>query len=132
MEKREWKNLIKYNLLSLFIFISSVLIGFAIAGNVFVTNGNVETDSGLNVSNILFVNASTKNVGIGISNPGHNLTVIGDINFTGKIYGDGSELTGVGNVSWNESRANDLYEVKSTNGSTTFKFSGSKFMVKVT
>ena len=86
MEKREWKNLIKYNLLSLFIFISSVLIGFAIAGNVFVTNGNVETDSGLNVSNILFVNASTKNVGIGISNPGHNLTVIGDINFTGKIY----------------------------------------------
>ena len=37
-----------------------------------------------------------------------------------------------GNASWNESHANTLYENISTSGSTMFKFSGSKFMIKVT
>lgn len=130
-EKRGLKELLKYNFLSLVVFISAVMVGVVIAGNVYITNGDFDIDNDLNISNLFFVDSANKRVGIGISNPGHNLTVIGDINFTGKIYGDGSKLSGAGNSSFNESRANDLYEPKSTNGSATFKFSGSKFMIKV-
>ncbi len=35
------------------------------------------------------------NVGIGTSTPQNLLNVLGDINFTGLIYGDGSQLTGI-------------------------------------
>ena len=132
MEKRGFKELLKYNFISLVVFISLILVGVVVAGNVFVTNGDLEASDDLNISDVLFVDSANSKVGIGKATPEQELTVIGDINFTGNIYGDGSELSGAGNSSWNESRADDLYDPKSSSGSTNFKFSGSKFMIKVT
>ena len=37
----------------------------------------------------------TSKVGINTENPNEELTVVGDISATGKIYGDGSGLTGI-------------------------------------
>ncbi len=52
------------------------------------------------------------NVGIGTTTPQNKLNIIGDINFTGLIYGDGSQLSNLitgGNLTWNQTLANTLY-----------------------
>ncbi len=46
-------------------------------------------------TNLLFIDASTDRVGIGTTTPQNTLNVLGDINFTGLIYGNGSQLTGL-------------------------------------
>ncbi len=47
------------------------------------------------VGNYLTIKKTTGNVGIGTTSPQNSLNVIGDINATGLIYGDGSQLTGI-------------------------------------
>lgn len=41
-------------------------------------------------------------------------------------------VSGGGNLSWNQSHADTLYEPKATSGSTTFKFKDGNFMIKMT
>jgi len=53
-----------------------------------------------------FVN--TGRFGIGTSTPQNELNVIGDINATGLIYGNGSQLTGISAGLWSENAA-DIY-----------------------
>ena len=55
--------------------------------------GQVNIASNLEVGNSnLYVDTSTSNVGIGTSTPNFNLDIVGDINFTGTIYKNGSVL----------------------------------------
>jgi hypothetical protein len=51
------------------------------------TSGNVTVDT-----TTFHVDTETSNVGIGSTQPGFKLDVVGDINFTGKLYEDGSEF----------------------------------------
>lgn len=53
-----------------------------------------------------------------------------DGNVSSICGGQGSDLVMLSNGSCQ--RLNESYELKSTSGSTTFKFSGSKLMIKVT
>jgi len=63
-----------------------------------VTNGNVGIGTWTAASGSLIVN--TGNVGIGTITPGRTLDVFGDVRASnsGKFYGDGSQLTGLGTV----------------------------------
>jgi hypothetical protein len=55
--------------------------------------GQVEIASNLDVGNSnLYVNTQTSNVGVGTSTPAFSLDIVGDINFTGTIYREGSIL----------------------------------------
>ena len=71
--------------------------------NVDLGNNNFTVDT-----NALFVDSNTGHVGIGTSSPQNELNVIGDINATGLIYGNGSQLTGISAGLWSES-GSDIY-----------------------
>jgi len=75
---------IKNNFMSL-VMLVFFSIGLVIAGNVYVTDGDLDVDNDLNVSNVLFVNGSSGNVGIGTTSPNEELQVNGDA-----IFGTGS------------------------------------------
>jgi hypothetical protein len=62
-----------------------------VAGNAFISN-NLNVDSGA-----LYVDASTGNVGIGLTNPNTKFTVLGAASVTGNLS-IGGTITGVGNV----------------------------------
>ena len=49
----------------------------------------------INASNTLFVNGTSGYVGIGTTAPSQKLTVVGDVNITGKIYGNSSIPSGM-------------------------------------
>jgi hypothetical protein len=74
------------------------LTGGTITGSLSVigtstVNGVVQLGSISNPTTTLYVD--TSKVGINTENPNEELTVVGDISATGKIYGDGSGLTGI-------------------------------------
>ena len=64
MEKRGWKDFLRYNLFSLFLVIGLIIVTVVIAGDVVVKEGNFI----VNTSNF-FVNSSSGKVGIGTANP---------------------------------------------------------------
>lgn len=68
--------IVKKNLMSLAV-LSVFLFGFVVAGNVYVTDGDLDVDDDLNVSDVLFVDSINSRVGIGTSNPGYAMEVIG-------------------------------------------------------
>ena len=74
---------------------NSYLNGLTVSG-VAMSNGNLNVSGNLtvnqntNLSNILFTN--TTSVGIGTNSPTNALTVIGDINATGSVYVNGSDV----------------------------------------
>jgi len=57
-----------------------------------------------------FVEGSSGNVGINTTTPQNALNVIGDINATGLIYGNGSQLTGISAGLWSENGADIYYD----------------------
>ncbi|MEN9626052.1 MAG: hypothetical protein RL557_380 [archaeon] len=108
MEKRRWKYLLKNNLLSLFLVVGLIVLVAVIAGDVVIKDGNVEVGDDLNVSNILFVNSSTKRVGIGTASPFYRLYIT---NITGDTYlglrgGNPSVTAGESYLSLDSSRNN--------------------------
>jgi len=56
----------------------------------------------------LFVDSSGNRVGIGTTTPQNLFNVLGDLNFTGLIYGNGSQLTGIEGSPWTTS-GSDIY-----------------------
>lgn len=58
-------------------------------------------------------------VGINTSTPKNTLNVLGDINFTGLIYGDGSQLTGITSGLWTNSSGNATYTAGNVGIGTT-------------
>jgi len=52
-------------------------------------------EAGTQSASDVLLNPSGGNVGIGTTSPQNKLNVVGDINFTGLIYGNGSQLTGL-------------------------------------
>lgn len=58
MEKRGWKEYLKYNLLSLIVLITLIVLGAIIAGNIIVKEGSFDIDNDLNVSGILYVDST--------------------------------------------------------------------------
>ena len=64
---------------------------------------------------------------------GNDLNNVGNIT-ANYFIGDGSNLSGVsaGNLSFNQSLTDALYEPISSTGVTTFSFSNSKFSIRVT
>jgi len=91
-------------------------------------DGNFRIESANN-AHIFFVDSENDRVGIGTTNPTHELNVIGDLNVTGNYIGDGSQLTGIssgGNASWNESYAHGLFDTtyNATYAGTTSAWDG--------
>ncbi len=81
---RIWNILNSKPVIGCFIFI---ILGLAsvLAGNVIVQDGAIEVGDDLNASGVLFVDQSTGKVGIGTTNPTHELNVIGYGNITGYL-----------------------------------------------
>jgi len=52
---------------------------------------------------------ATESIGVGTANPTSNLHVVGDINFTGNIYQDGTIFSGGGSSVWTTSDSNVYY-----------------------
>ena len=57
-------------------------------------------------SNVIYIQNSTGNVGIGKVLPAYNLDVLGDINFTGSLRQNGTTFGGSGGVGWAASGSN--------------------------
>ena len=73
--------------LLIFVILSLVMV---LAGNVIFKEGSVDIENNLNVSNILFVNQTTGNVGIGTTNPLSKLSVGGDGYANTGLFANGS------------------------------------------
>jgi hypothetical protein len=56
----------------------------------------------------LFVDTTTGNVGIGTATPAYELDVVGNVNFTGSLYQNGTEFVGGGSSIWIQT-GNDAY-----------------------
>ena len=72
------KEIIKNNILSL-TFIVIICFGLVFAGDVIVKDGNVEVGDDLNVSDVLFVNSTSGNVGVGTETPATILHLKGNL-----------------------------------------------------
>ena len=79
MEKKDWKNYLKNNLLSLFVLVSLIALGAVIAGDVFIDQGSIEVSNDLNVSGDFFVDSVSGMIGIGTNNPVSKLDVQGSL-----------------------------------------------------
>jgi len=66
-EKRGWKILLRYNLLSLFLVIGLIVLTAVLAGDVIIKEGDVEISDDLNSSGVLYVDSVNDRVGIGTS-----------------------------------------------------------------
>ncbi len=74
---------------------SLFVIDIDASGDLFVTgNGTIGKNFTVD-TNTLFVDSVLNRVGIGTTTPQNTLNVLGDINFTGLIYGNGSQLTDI-------------------------------------
>ena len=74
----------------IFLFLS---MSFVLAGDVIVKEGNINIENNLNSGEILFVNSTSGNVGIGISNPSEKLEIIGNTNITGNLTAYGNFIS---------------------------------------
>ena len=80
----------------IFLFLS---MSFVLAGDVIVKEGNINIENNLNSGEILFVNSTSGNVGIGISNPSVKLEVVGNVNITGNISAFENFITTANSIS---------------------------------
>ncbi len=119
--KKIRKNIKKTNLRPFAIIALLLIAGaiLALAGNVVVKDGILDV-TGLNVgSGVFFVNSSSGNVGIGTTNPGERLEVIGNIDASGTIC-DSSGCIGVGiDTDWVENAGNVYRETGNVGIGTT-------------
>lgn len=82
-----------------------------------ITNNGFIFDDDFNVrdssyDSIFYVNRTSESVGIGTSTPSHELNVVGDLNVTGIIYGNGSQLTDLNKSQinyWSKNNTNLYY-----------------------
>lgn len=58
-----------------------------------INGNNLTVDTSVNLRNFLFYINSSNKIGILKSNPQYTLDIVGDINFTGKIYNNGAIIT---------------------------------------
>ncbi len=77
------------------LFLDSIGLGLDVLNSADIGNHLTVGDNLIVDTNTLFVDSVNKRVGIGTIIPQNTLNVIGDGNFTGLIYGNGSQLTGI-------------------------------------
>ena len=82
-----------------------IAIGYEAGGNNTERDQFIVHQRNINSNPLIQGNFSSGFLGIGTNSPRNALNVIGDINATGTIYGDGSGLTGIvaSSTSWNRS-----------------------------
>jgi hypothetical protein len=105
----------------IFVMLSLAMV---FAGNVIVREGSVTIENNINGSNVFFVNQTTGNVGIGISNPSTKLDVTGDIKSSGAIYTNTGTMTSASSAILTNVPAGQIWMVYAMNDPAT-DYSGS-------
>jgi len=69
----------------------------------------IKRSSTFSANDVFNLNLTTGNLGLGTTSPGYKLHVVGDINFTGTLYQNGSAFSGGGSSVWTTSGSNIYY-----------------------
>ena len=109
-----FKNLLKNNIVSVIVMVLLISVVGVFAGNVYVTDGDVDIDEDLNVSSVLFVNSSSGNVGIGTDSPIDSLSIISSaLNFGVFKYSNDAASA---NLNYRKSRGTEASPVNVNDG----------------